>query len=181
MEAFREVDGRPGYYGSGSWTNRYFELNGLHYDSRGKETVFDGIQYAWKTVFGNMGLAVPLPGGFDAVAQYLGGSTKMGFGDMVSADFRSAYFLLTYRHERNRMTVRYDSFRVTNKDAFLLQDNNNEDGSAWTAAYIFSINTRHRIAAEYLRIHSARPARLDIGLPSTATESQFQLSYRLQL
>jgi len=180
VQPFREVDGKPGFYGSFSWTTRRFEFNGLHYANRGVQTDFDGAQYAWDTTFGDLGLALHLPHNFEVIAQFLCGSSKMGFHSMVDMRYRATYALLSNSFGRNRLTLRYDIFRVDDRDLFVAADNNNESGHAWTAAYIFSFNEKYRVAAELLHVNSNRPERLQIGLPEREDATTFQTSLRLR-
>lgn len=87
-QPFREVDGKLGYYTAASW-NRVggFELIGLYYNNRARQTEFDGFQYAWKTSFVNLGLRFPIRSNIEVLSQILTGRTSMGFGDMVAAKF----------------------------------------------------------------------------------------------
>ena len=180
VQPFREVDGKPGFYGAFSWTNRRFEFNGLHYANRGVQTDFDGSQYAWDTTFGDLGLALHLPHNFELLAQFLGGSSRMGFHSMVHIDYRAAYGLLSNSFGKNRLTFRYDIFRVNDHDRFVDVDNNNESGHAWTFAYIFTLTEKYRLATEFLHVNSSRPERLKIGLPEREDATTFQTSLRLR-
>jgi hypothetical protein len=180
VQPFREVDGRPGYYGAFSWTNRHFELNGLHYDNRGLETSFDGSQYAWDTTFGDVGIVLHLPANFEMLTQFLGGTSKMGFHSMVDIDYQAVYVLLSRSFERNRLSLRYDAFRVDDRDRFVAVDNNNESGHAWTFAYLYSFAQKYRAAAVLLRVNSIRPERIEIGLPAHTIETLLQISFRVR-
>jgi hypothetical protein len=104
----------------------------------------------------------------------------MGIGSMVSIDFYAAYVLVTTSAGRNRFTVRYDDFRVQDQDRFLEADDNEENGSAWTLAYVFQTGEKHRIALEYLRIASDRPVRAALNLPVHEVNSLFQTGFRIR-
>ncbi len=170
VEPFREVDGRAGFYTAGTVHNSKFEVNGIFYDNRGKPSVFDGVQYAWKTDFVNAGAAIPLKERFEILGQYMTGRSVMGIGDMVNISFHSYYLLATAAFEQFRITARYDDFRVRDEDAYRLEDDNAESGNAWTFAWMMTVRQKHRIAAELLRVHSQRI--------TTRTEWQFQLNFR---
>lgn len=180
-QPFREVDGKPGYYTAASW-NRVggLELTGLYYNNRGRQTEFDGLQYAWKTYFANFGLRFPIGPNVEVLSQVLGGRTAMGFGDMVAAKFYATYLLVSMTKGSNRVSLRYDNFNVEDDDSFRALDDNNEDGDAWTLCYIYNIRNLYRIAFELLRIHSERPIRAELNLPVETTELLFQASFRVQ-
>lgn len=179
VQPFREIDGRLGYFANASWTNRWFELRGFRYDNRGVPTDFDGAQYAWYTEFNHFGAEVHLPAGFEIISQVLGGDSKMGPADAVNINFRSAYVLATTVVGRHRFTVRYDTFRIKDHDRFPELDNNKEDGSAWTAAYLIQTGEKHRLGFELLRVESDRPVRASLKLPVHDVELQFQASARI--
>jgi len=180
----REVDGRLGVYGAASWRwPAVLEARGLHYDSRAEPTAFDGRQYAWKTRFNNAGLRLELPGPVEALGQYLWGTSGMGAGTsgelLVDIKYQAYYGLLTAKAGRHRFTARYDHFEVEDRDRHRLDDPNQEDGEAWTGAYLLETGRHHRLAVEWLHVVSDRPARALIGLPIHAEEDQFQASFRV--
>ena len=96
-------------------------------------------------------------------------------------DFDAAYVLATRSFGAQRISGRYDWFQTVNRDAFVDEDNNNEDGSAWTLAYLVDLGERLRLAAEWMRVESTRPARATIGVDPRRIEYSFQLSLRLSL
>ena len=80
---------------------------------------------------------------------------------------------------RQRLSVRYDDFETWDTDDFQYPDPSDEDGSAWTFAYLVRLADQHRFAFELMRIESDRHARLTIGEPEEASEFLIQLSLRL--
>jgi len=172
VEPFREVDGRAGFYTFAGIRNRTLELNATYYNNRGQSTKFDGVQYAWHTDFTNVGLDVPIKEHFEFLSQFLTGRSKMGIGDMVNIHFYSFYFLGSAEFEPFRFTVRYDDFRVQDRDAYQAQDDNNESGYAWTFAWMMKVLEKHRIAVELLHVHSERVV--------TKSEWQLQTSFRFR-
>jgi len=177
-----EIDGRIGWYISADY-RRYqqVELRGYYYDNRGDPKEFDGNQYAWYTEFAGGGVRAFLPLGIEAIGQYLDGTTAMGRRLQVDVRYRSWFLLATREVGRHRFSVRYDSFRVDDRDAYLEQDNNNESGSAWTAAWLVGVGSRYKVGAEYLRVDSDRPARSYAGLDPRAVETLVQIALRVVL
>lgn len=178
VHPFTEVDGRLGYYASAGWTNRFFELRAMHYDNRGKESVFDGEQYAWNTRFDHAGIHLNLPANFEVIGQWMDGRTRMGTADQVDADFYSEFLLVSWSHEASRISVRYDRFRVEDRN-FDIESDNNESGHVWTAAHIYKIAEKYRLEFELLRVESVRPARAGMLLPVHATETLLQAGFRV--
>jgi hypothetical protein len=184
VSPIREVDGRLGWYAGGSWRwPAVLDARALHYDNRGNPAAFDGRQYAWKCEFNNVGLRLELPGTVELLGQHLWGSSGMGVspsgGLNVSIDYRATYGLLTARAGRHRFSVRYDKFEVEDRDANRVEDNNTDDGEAWTAAYLLQTGEHHRLAFEWMRITSDHLERAQIGLPVHAEEDLIQASFRV--
>ena len=184
VQPFVEVDGRLGWYAGGSWTRSgAFAINGLYFDNRGKETVSDGFQYAWRTSFADAGLRLQLPGRVEILGQHMRGRARMERTPSgqyaVDARFRTSYGLASVAFGRHRLTARYDSFRVADRDVFRVEDDNDEEGHAWTGAYVFRTGQSHTLVLEALRIESDRPMRASIGLPVHAEELLVQLAFRL--
>lgn len=183
VEPFVEIDGKLGWYAAAAARRSgVFEARALRYDNRGKQTVFDGKQYAWFTRFNAFGLRVELPGRVHVLGQYMSGSTYMGKtpegNDAVDVPFRAAYGLLTIPYRRHRLSVRYDWFRTEDHDVLAELDPNDEDGSAWTACYAFEATSRLRLALEVIRVESDRRVRPLLGGPLHAEETLLQVSWR---
>lgn len=178
VEPFREVDGRAGYFAHAAWTNRWFDLGAFHYDNRGRPTEFDGEQYAWYTEFNHFGATIRLPANIEIISQILGGDSRMGFSNAVNIHFNAKFILASVASGRHRVSVRYDWFQVDDRDRFKEMDNNQEDGDAWTAAYLIQTGEHHRLAFEVIRMISDRPARAYLALPIHQRELQFQASAR---
>lgn len=187
VEPFLEVDGRAGYYATGEWQYRQkFLLRAGHYDNRADPTATKGGQYAWKTVFEHVGIQTTLPGDIGLVSQWMFGSTAMG-GVMfangaraVDTEFDSKFLLLTRAFGRHRLSVRYDEFEVTQNDQ-LPEDNNPENGHAWTVAYQVGVTDKLSVASEWLSIKTHHCGWVYYGYSPTATETQFSLMLKLRL
>ena len=161
------------------------ELQVFYYDNNGNQDKFDGDQYAWNTSFANIGLRLRPNQHIELLSQYLFGNTKMGTTpsgqSAVDNDFDAFFLLASAQYKPHRISVRFDRFGVDDRDGFRLEDDNQEDGHAWTLAYFYRLSKRHRFGLELLRIDSARPVRRELGLPADEIETQIQLSYRLLL
>lgn len=124
----------------------------------------------WSTRFGTVGTLVrPFPH-VTFAAQYLEGETNTRIDDFDSA-FRAVYALLSLDYKRHRLTTRYDFFRVDDRDGAPIT---REHGYALTFAYLVEIGLRHRVAIEYLRVTSHRPA---TGFDDPS-DGGWQFSYR---
>ena len=180
----REVDGRAGYFAGGE--ARLFgrlQLRALRWDNRGDVTAFRHEQYAWATRMDAYGLRLELPADLLLLAQHARGISDMGRmpdgAAAVGVIPRASYVLLTAGFGRHRLSVRWDTFEAGEDDALPAADDNREDGTAWTAAYLIRIGERHRAAVEVLNIDSTRAARVDLGLPARGRETLVQASLRL--
>jgi hypothetical protein len=104
--------------------------------------------------------------------QYLTGTARVQSPPNDSA--MSAYYvLLSYHWLRQRLSLRYDAFRVHDLDG---GPSTSEHGHAETAAYLIEIGLRQRIAFEYVWMHSQRDATGSLN----PTPSGWQLSYRIR-
>jgi hypothetical protein len=182
----REVDHRPGFYGGGSWTwSGRLHVRGLYYDTRADMAAFRGQQYGWAMRFASAGVRLSLPGSTELVGQHLRGRSQMGrLPDgraMVDVEPRASFVLLTGSWGRHRVSVRRDWFDVEDMGPTEIEDDNREDGSAWTAAYLLRTGDKHRLALEAVRVDSTRDIRPALGLPARAQELLLQLSFRLTL
>lgn len=98
----------------------------------------------------------------------------------VDTEFDSKFILLTRAFGRHRVSVRYDTFEVTQNDQ-LEEDNNPENGHAWTLAYQLGVTEKLSVATEWLSIKTHHCGWVYYDLPPTATETQFSLLLKLRL
>ena len=180
----KEVDNRVGFYGALDYRfGNKLKIGALYHDNRGNPEITKDQQYSWDTKFWNFYGEADLGSGIKLIAQYMTGTTVMGFrfGDeqlrQVDVDFHAAYALVTKKMGRYRLTARYDWFGVDD-NSFLFFDNNDEDGDAFTVAFATKLGRKTSVIAEYLRVDSVRPARLSIGDTASQQNSVFQLSFR---
>lgn len=183
LDPFREIDDRIGYYVNGEWVvgNRFL-LRIMHYDNRADPESYEDGQFGWRTKFDHLGVQATLPGDVGLIGQWMQGSTVWGwyFNGVraVDADFYSGYLLLTKALQRHRLSLRYDTFDVSENDDFPL-DENSEYGHAWTIAYQYSATDYAKLTIEWLQIETYRDAWEYFGLQDEKTESQLQVSLRL--
>ncbi|MEL7310578.1 MAG: hypothetical protein AAFN07_03640 [Pseudomonadota bacterium] len=176
---FREVDGRVGLSVSGQWRSPsgYLVRSGFYDNFANPDALKDG-QYAWHTRFFHFGLSVPVSDRWQIVAQWLDGNTEMGptvnSKQAVDNDFTSYFVATSYRHGPSSWYIRYDAFRVVDRD-FLQTDNNNEDGFATTLGYRHRLNDRWSISGEWLRVETERPIWAFNGFATQRAESIWQL------
>ncbi|HSG96370.1 MAG TPA: hypothetical protein VLA11_00060 [Woeseiaceae bacterium] len=175
-----EIDEELGYYVNLEWKyGKRLLVRAMHYDNRADPMGLEDRQFAWWTYFDHVAVQASLPGDIGLLAQWMDGFTAWGrYRDGVySVDnrFRSNYVLLTRPIDRHRITARYDHFELSEADTTPL-DENSEQGHAWTLAYRYAVNDNVSLAAEWLRIHTTRPAWAYFDLDESQTERQVQLS-----
>jgi hypothetical protein len=137
-------------------------------DNRGDE----GSPGVWHTHFTTVGIVLhPLPR-IDVLAQYLDGAARVRSPANDSA-LSAAYVLVSYHTLRQRLSLRYDSFRIHDLDG---GPNTNEHGHALTTSYFVDLGLRSRVALEYIRMDSQREA---TGLVNP-TPDGWQVSYRFR-
>jgi hypothetical protein len=178
-ELFHEIDGHAGYYVGAE--ARYLDrvtLLALHYDNRADPSAetSNGI-YAWDTHFNSAGLRVDTAGGWTAIIQWMAGTTSVEpDGEYAAWPFYARFALISRQWGRNTLSARYDIFGVDSSAEYNFGD---EDGHAWTVAYIFNQSAHWRFALEWLHVTSEVASRaVLLNEPTFARENQTQLSVR---
>ena len=180
-----ELDNRPGYYVALDWDfAKRYKAGLFYYDNRGDPELLKRQQYAWATHFWNAYVEVEPVKDLTLISQYMAGNTKMGRFKApnmraVDVDFDAFFVLASQAFGRNRLSVRYDWFE-TDDNSFVVEDNNNEYGHAWTMAVSREFRTHDQLILEWLHVDSWRPARKTIGYAADQAQSLVQLSYRLR-
>lgn len=182
-QPFVEVDGKPGYYaGFSAERSNLYSFRALYYDNRANPAAISNGQYGWHTRFYSIGLKAELPWSMTLISQGLSGRTTMGARldtlFPVDVGFWATSVLLSKSLNKHRISLRYDRFGTNERD-FLPQDNNREQGYAWTANYNLTLAQRHQLNFEVSQINSDRPARLNIGQSPHQEETLWQIAYRL--
>jgi len=185
VQPMREVDRKWTWSAGLALTHPEYRIKALYQPPTANPGAFDGEQYAWRTGYWAIGAARSF-GPIEILAQGLDGETRMGVTadgrNAVVARFQAGYMMASWTESadaRHRLSVRYDAFRVEDRDEFAIEDPNDESGSSWTFAYAFAPAARHRITAELLRVASTRANRRDLGLDPRAVEILGTLSWRV--
>lgn len=178
-----EVDGRVGHHLAvdAGWGRR-LRGGAFYYDNGGDPRALEHGQYGWDTRFWNLYLEGEPVDGLTFIAQYMGGVTLMGWrrsnGQLpVDVDYDAGFLLVSRRLGRAWATLRHDRF-ATGDNSFVAEDDNNEHGTAWTAAAGHQLGTNDQILLEYLRVASVRPARAVLGSEPRQVQALVQLGYR---
>ena len=169
-EIFDERDDRPAAYAlvTISDPGERGAIKVGHFDNRGDQNA----EGSWNAHFETIGAVLHPLQSLDVVVQYLRGKALVR-DTTNDSSFRAFYALLSYRHRAQRMTVRYDEFRVSDLDG---GNSTAERGDGITAAYALELGLRHRIAVEYTWLDSRRPA----SAQSERSHDGWQLSYRFR-
>lgn len=169
-EVFDERDGRPSAY---TWLTlsdeqEFASLKVGYFNNGGNQDE----PRVWHTQFTTVGLTLHPHPSIDVLAQYLDGVARVATPANDSS--LSAYYgLVSWHSKRQRVSVRYDSFRLHDLDGPPITD---ENGHGVTLAYQIQMGLRHRVAAEYIWLDSERTAN---GLVNP-TPDGWQLSYRFR-
>ncbi|HUP62288.1 MAG TPA: hypothetical protein VNA69_17925 [Thermoanaerobaculia bacterium] len=124
-------------------------------DNRADRRFYRG-EYAWATDFHLVSAEAGNPDDFTIAAEYMTGTTGMGFAPaFVQADFYAAYVLLSEKQGRSRFTARYDLFGTQEQD-FSVAGGNDESGRSWTLAWLFDVTERARAAFEFTQMTGHR-------------------------
>ncbi len=184
VEPFRELDNKISYYVNLEWRfGNKILVRAMHYDNRADPEVLEGGQYGWTTRFQHIGVQTTLPYDIGFIAQWMTGSTVMGpvmnGAHVVDVEYDSFFTLITRSFDQHRVTARYDHFDVTQNDR-TPEDNNPENGHAWTLSYQYSLSDKIRIAAEWLSIKTHHCGWTYYDISPTATETQIQVTLQLR-
>jgi hypothetical protein len=184
VEPFREIDGRAGYYGGMElhFPGRIL-ITALHYDNRANPASSDIVSrvFAWHTNFTSAGARVEYGPGWTLIAQWLGGQTKIApQADTLEWPFNARYVLLSRRFGRHYMlNARYDRFEVDSRN---LEADGEENGHAWTAAFVFDSGKSWMATMEWLRVTNRSYSQSEyLGHAGPVTDTQVQLALRYAL
>lgn len=184
IEPFREIDGRPGYYGGLELeAPGRLVLTALHYDNRANPAATDALEQviAWRTTFNSAGARLEYATGWTVIAQWMGGQTRIApGGNALVWPFDARYLLLSRKlGSRQRLSVRYDRFLVESRNS---EPDGEQSGHAWTVAYIFDPGKAWSLTLEGLRVTSSSYIwGEELGHPGPVTDTQVQLAVRYAL
>jgi hypothetical protein len=184
VEPFRQIDGHAGYYGGLDLhiPGRVL-LTALHYDNRADPASSDVVShvFAWHTTFNSAGARFEYGPGWTLVAQWLAGHTEIApRAGSLEWPFNAHYVLLSRRLGSHQMlSVRYDGFAVDSRNA---EADGEQNGHAYTAAYVFDGGKHWAATLEWLRVTSRsydQNEYLDRAGPLTDTQVQLAIRYAL--
>jgi hypothetical protein len=170
QKVFFERDDRPALY---TWLTvsdpqEIASLKLGYFDNQGDQ----GVNGVWRTKFSIVGLELHPHPHFDVLAQYLDGTGRVATPNNDSG-LRAYYGLISWHGNRQRVSVRYDSFRIRDLDG---EPNTRDNGDGVTVSWQLQWKLRHRVAFEHIWLNSRRPAS---GVPDP-TPDGWQLSYRFR-
>lgn len=180
-DPFKEIDNRLGYhlFTQWRWTGKGKLLLG-YYNNRGEPYRVTHGQYSWKTRFFHIGGKWRLPNNYTFTIQYLTGDTLMQNHskiDMVNNDYHSAFFKISKKWQKHRLTGRIEEFAILDNDN-TWGDNNQEYGKAATFNYTYRFKKNWFLSTEFSWINSARPSRNYQHLPVQLIERQWLFAAR---
>ena len=181
VDPFQEIDGRAGYYGGMDihFPGRLL-VSAVHYDNRADPTSSDAVShvFAWHTTFNGAGVRAEYGPGWTLIGQWLAGRTEIAPNAQLHAwPFNARYVLLSRRFgAHNMLSVRYDQFEVESRNT---ESEGQQNGHAWTAAYVYESGKSWTATLEYLRVTSSSyEASEDLDSPGPVTDTQVQLAIR---
>ena len=182
-DLYYEFDGRPGAYAGLMWRHHeQLELRALYYDNRADPAAQNTEGDAgWHTTFSTTGARWEPLDNLTVVAQELQGRTAVGpngSDEQFNLRFSTWYALASFDYRRERLSVRFDRFSTHQESGFYGPPPADETGHAFTVALMHRLSERWELAAEWLRVNSQFPPRIDAGLPAASTDTQIQLAVR---
>jgi phosphate-selective porin len=115
------------------------------------------------------------------IAQWLGGSTIADDDPAMRWTFDAKFLLVAQAFGRQRVSARYDDFKVRQTSGANPLRLWREHGNAWTIGWSWAVRNHVELAAEWLRIDSFYSKRRVLGESPTAIEHSLQLALRLSL
>jgi hypothetical protein len=170
-DTFNERDHRPAFYGWLSASDEDDRIGvKLGYMNNDGDQADNGV---WSTHFTTVGLELHPQSHLDLLLQYLDGTARV-HSPPNDSSLSAFYVLLSPHFGRQRLSVRYDVFRVHDLDGGPVSTS--EHGDAVTAAYLVQLGLRHRFAFEYVWMNSHRV----VSAPLNPTPDGWQFSYRFR-
>jgi hypothetical protein len=179
---YHQVGRNPGYYSGLTWRHHdRLEIRALRYDNRADPSAETATAFAWRTRFSTVGARLEPTAAWTFIVQYLDGDTAVGPNSVIAEQFKMTYrtvFALTsFEWNRERFTARFDDFRTHQLNGFFGPPSN-DLGHAWTLGWMHDLGHGWQLAAEWLRVTSRFPPRVEIGESAGLIESQTQVAVR---
>jgi hypothetical protein len=161
---FTEIDHHYGYYMGASYGyNNWVSVRALHYSNRGNPLGINDGQWSWLTSFNHFAVKVDFENDFSILTQIMRGKTRWGIeGYGVNATYEAWYLLLSQAIGKHRISLRYDNFKMADKD-HVPDDDNSEHGHAVALTWLVNLNESNQTGIEYLKILSTRAGREYLG------------------
>lgn len=163
----KDLDGKTGFAERVRFTlPERANIQVLHFDNRGDELLHPGFpfvgEYAWRTRYTQVSGEIGTTSATTAAAEWMGGNTKMGLPQFphVNTDFDAWYALVTHKRGRNRFTARIEQFSVTDI-AHAAAEVYDDDGRAWTVAWLYDVTPKVRAGVEFVQITGRRDEKYD--------------------
>jgi len=172
VEPFHEIDQRLGWYaGYHLQYQNKLDVRLHRYDNNGDPTAFNSQrQYAWDTKFSSVAVKYQM-GETTLLSQFIDGSTRMG-SNLVAADYRASYLMLSHVWSRHRVSIRWEDWRVAGQQDYWLR-NTDSDGTAYALAWRYDLSDHWQIGVEYLRNSNAALSRLTMAEPAEAAQQHW--------
>ncbi|MCU1245996.1 MAG: hypothetical protein JWN02_1906 [Acidobacteria bacterium] len=166
----KDLDGRTGFSERVRFTlpeRGLIQL--LHLDNRGDLQLYHG-EYSWKTKYDQISAQAGNPETSIIAAEWMSGSTAMGLPQFshVYVDFRSAYVLLSRKQGRTRLSIRGDTFTLSDQAHAAINDYS-EHGHAITATVMYDLSQQTRATVEWTKITGNRRAAAQSGFDPNAS------------
>jgi hypothetical protein len=186
---FHEIDQRPGYYAGLDWHHHgWLDVRALRYDNRADPAASSTEGgTAWSTSYTSAGVRMEPGTRWTLIAQGLSGDTLTspgpGEGGRFQMTFRGMYALASFEQVHDRLTIRYDHFSEHQAAGGYYGPPSTGNGHGYTLGWTHSLGEHWELAAEWIRLTSTFPPRIEYDLPPGFIESQVQLAvrYRFQL
>lgn len=184
-EPFRETDQAAGFYaGLEARLSPRLRLAALHYDNQADPLSIKDGNYGWTTRFDHFSAQLELPARLGLMLQWLDGTTAMGpvmnGAHVVDNAYQASVLVLTRPQGRHRWTLRFDDFRVSDRDSTPLDDNS-ESGTAWTLAWRFDRDDNWSLGLEWVGLDLTRPAYAYFGGSPGRSDSVTRIEARYRL
>ncbi len=185
-----DLDGRVGWAGFATWRpTTTFSLRATRYNNRGDKQLHRGEEYAWATDFELVGADLHLRR-WDVLAEWMDGHTGMGNlqAAHVRARFEAFYGLISWHtantgeQPRLRVSLRFDKFSTIDIDG-TSAELNDDAGTAWTLAVLWSATRSLRLGIEFQDAHGDRPQAGLEGFERSngGRQALLELRYRFRL
>lgn len=175
---FEEVDGRFGYYVGMHWDYlKKSQFRIYYYDNNGDPAAvnYSSGQYAWDTRFSSAAWLYKLSKKTRFIAQLLNGKTVMGHNSLIDNAFYSHYLMLSHKEGKNRISLRYDYFKVTDNDTTVF-DPNASHGEGLTAAWRYNISKKVQVGVEASALNSFAENRAAININQRISQQQMMIN-----